>query len=254
MGSNQSEINKKPYRWFEFKPYKAQEKTDDPNQTYYNSLTINKGYLIPLSIDQCANLEKQLNLNNEGLSTKYFFKYDYNDKFLTVKKNQNQFKRLKTPIEFANNIYKIKRLRRFSKNSFRLINSDNNNYIHNLKILFYNDIFKEFEIDINDKFITKFTNHYALMSSDLIDNIKQNLPKYLSEFHGLNKEQLNFEKMKFILEKDFKTCKNKHLFMYPKFFLKNINEDTFDKNIIRMIIEEGELINLMNKIYNEKII
>ena len=254
MGSNQSEINKKPYRWFEFKPYKAQEKTDDPNQTYYNSLTINKGYLIPLSIDQCANLEKQLNLNNEGLSTKYFFKYDYNDKFLTVKKNQNQFKRLKTPIEYANNIYKIKRLRRFSKNSFRLINSDNNNYIHNLKILFYNDIFKEFEIDINDKFITKFTNHYALMSSDLIDNIKQNLPKYLSEFHGLNKEQLNFEKMKFILEKDFKTCKNKHLFMYSKFFLKNITEDTFDKNIIRMIIEEGELINLINKIYNEKII
>jgi hypothetical protein len=86
MGNNQSEINKKPYRWFEFKPYKLNKDEDDPDQTYYNSLIINKGYLIPLSIDQCANLEKQLNLNNEGLSTKYFFKYDYSDKFLTVKK------------------------------------------------------------------------------------------------------------------------------------------------------------------------
>ena len=71
MGNNQSEINKKPYRWFEFKPYKIENNSNDPDQSYYNSLIINRGYIIPLSIDQCANLEKQLNLNNEGLSTKY---------------------------------------------------------------------------------------------------------------------------------------------------------------------------------------
>ena len=254
MGNNQSEINKKPFRWFEFKPYKLEQNSEETDQYYYNSLIINRGYLIPLSIDQCANLEKQLNLNNEGLSTKYFFKYDYNDKFLTVKKNKNQYKRLKIPIEYGNKVYKIKRLKRLSRNSFCLLNSDNNNYIHDLKILFYNDIFKEFKIDTNDKFIKKFINHYVLMDTHLIDIIKQNLPKYLSEFHGLNKEEFNFEKMIYILEKDFKSYKNKHLFMYPKFFMNNINKENFNKNILRMIIEEGELINLLNKIFCEKII
>ena len=253
MGNNESEIIKKPYRWFEFKPYKIKE-TDDSNQSYYDSLIINKGYIIPLSIDQCANLEKQLNLNNEGLSTKYFFKYDYNDKFLTVKKKQNQYKRLKIPIELGNNIYKIKRFKRFSRNCFKLLIPNNNNYIHKLKILFYNDIFKGIKIDNNDKFIKKFINHYALMQSDLIDIINKNLRIYLNEFHKLEEEEFNFKKIVHILDKDFKTYKDKHLFMYPKFFLNNLNQDNFDKNIIKMIIEEGELINLVNKIYNEKII
>ena len=40
MGNNESEINKKPYRWFEFKPYNIKE-NEDQNQYYYNSLTIN---------------------------------------------------------------------------------------------------------------------------------------------------------------------------------------------------------------------
>ena len=253
MGNNESEIIKKPYRWFEFKPYKIKE-TDDSNQSYYDSLIINKGYIMPLSIDQCANLEKQLNLNNEGLSTKYFFKYDYNDKFLTVKKKQNQYKRLKIPIELGNNIYKIKRFKRLSRNCFRLLIPNNNNYIHELKILFYNDIFKGIKIDTSDKFIKKFINHYALMQSDLIDIINKNLRIYLNEFHKLEEEEFNFKKIVHILDKDFKTYKDKHLFMYPKFFLNNLNQDNFDKNIIKMIIEEGELINLVNKIYNEKII
>ena len=253
MGNNESEIIKKPYRWFEFKPYKIKE-TDDSNQSYYDSLIINKGYIIPLSIEQCANLEKQLNLNNEGLSTKYFFKYDYNDKFLTVKKKQNQYKRLKIPIELGNNIYKIKRFKRLSRNCFKLLIPNNNNYIHELKILFYNDIFKGIKIDNNDKLIKKFINHYALMQSDLIDIINKNLRIYLNEFHKLEEEEFNFKKIVHILDKDFKTYKDKHLFMYPKFFLNNLNQDNFDKNIIKMIIEEGELINLVNKIYNEKII
>ena len=253
MGNNQTEINKKPFRWFEFKPYINNENTDDSNQSYYNSLTINKGYLIPLAIDQCANLEKQLNLNNEGLSTKYFFKYDYSDKFLTVKKNHNQYKRLKIPIIYAKNIYKIKRLKRYSQNCFKLLNPNNNNYIHELKVFYYNDIFKDFKVDTNDKFIMKFINHYSLMKSDLIENIKKNLPKFLGEFHGLNNEILNFEKIILILAKDFKTYKNKHLFMYPKFFLSVLNKDNFDTQIIKIIIEEGELINLVNKIYKENV-
>ena len=217
MGNNQSEINKKPYRWFEFKPYKIENNSNDPDQSYYNSLIINRGYIIPLAIDQCANLEKQLNLNNEGLSTKYFFKYDYNDKFLTVKKNQYQFKRLKIPIIYDKNIYKIKRLKRFSKNSFHLLNPDNNNYIHNLKTFFYKDIFKEFKIDTNDKFISKFVNHYALMNKDLIENIKKNLPKHLSEFHELNKDVFNFEKIIYILVKDLKILYH-HTTMAPMEF------------------------------------
>lgn len=254
MGNNQTEINKKPYRWFEFKPYKLNKDSNNPDQSYYNSIIINKGYLIPLSIDQCANLEKQLNLNNEGLSTKYFFKYDYSDKFLTVKKNQNKYKRLKIPILHTKNIYKIKRLKRFSKNCFHLLNSNNNNYINDLKVFFYKDIFSDIKIDSTDKFINKFINHYALMKSDLIDAIKKTLPQHLSDVHKLKNDIFNFEKIFYILVNDFKNYKTKQLSMYPKFFLHNFNKENFDINMIKMIIEEGELINLINKAYKENII
>ena len=253
MGNNQTEINKKPYRWFEFKPYKLNKDSNNPDQSYYNSIIINKGYLIPLSIDQCANLEKQLNLNNEGLSTKYFFKYDYSDKFLTVKKNQNKYKRLKIPILPSNKIYKIKRIKRFSKNCFNLLKSNNNNYINDLKIFFYKDIFKDIKIDSNDKFITKFINHYALMKSDLIDTIKKILPEHLYTHHELKNEIFNFEKIFYILVNDFRNYKSKQLFMYPKFFLYNFNKDNFDTDMIKMIIEEGELINLVNIAYKDGI-
>ena len=254
MGNNQTEINKKPFRWFEFKPYINNENTDDSNQSYYNSLTINKGYLIPLAIDQCANLEKQLNLNNEGLSTKYFFKYDYNDKLLTVKKSERLFKRLKNPVIPKNNTYKIKRPKRYSKNPFRLLKQHSPNYINEMQVFFYNDIFKDFKIDKDDKFIVKFTNHYALMHVGLIDLIKNKLINHLRDFHNLNKDtEFNFDKLKQILVKDFKTYKNKVLSMYPKYFLKNINKDNFESNIIQMIIEEGELLNIINTVYDKNI-
>ena len=86
MGTSHHNVNKKPFRWFEYKPYIQNNNNGNSTQPYSNISSKEKGYLLPLSIEQCANLEKQLNLNNEGLSTKYFFKYDYNDKLLTVKK------------------------------------------------------------------------------------------------------------------------------------------------------------------------
>ena len=197
-------------------------------------------------------MEKQLNLNNEGLSTKYFFKYDYNDKLLTVKKNERDFKRLKTPVISKNFTYKIKRNKRYSKNCFKLLQKKSPNYINDLKVFFYNDIFKEFKIDKDDKFILKFVNHYALMNINLINIIKKNLIKHLKEFHRINNNILfNFDILRQILIKDFKLYKNKNLnlSMYPKFFLKNINEENFQNNIIQMIIEEGDLINIINSIY-----
>ena len=253
MGNNNAEENKKPYRWFEYKSYNEDGENNN-NESYNNNLIQNKGYLIPLSIEQCANLEKQLNLNNEGLSTKYFFKYDYNDKLLTVKKNQRLFKRLKTPVVSKNYKYKIKRNKRYSRNPFRLLKSNCPNYIYELKIFFYNDIFKEFKIDKDDKFILKFTNHYAILQSNLIDLIKNKLINHLKEFHNLKGENIfNFEKLRQILIKDFKTYRNNLLSMYPKYFLKNINKENFDINIIQMIIEEGELLNLINNIYDKNI-
>ena len=253
MGNSHPEENKKPFRWFELKSYNIENNNDD-NQSYYNNLIHNKGYLLPLSIDQCANLEKQLNLNNEGLSTKYFFKYDYNDKLLTVKKNERLFKRLKNPVIPKNNTYKIKRPKRYSKNPFRLLKQHSPNYINEMQVFFYNDIFKDFKIDKDDKFIVKFTNHYALMHVGLIDLIKNKLINHLRDFHNLNKDtEFNFDKLKQILVKDFKTYKNKVLSMYPKYFLKNINKDNFESNIIQMIIEEGELLNIINTVYDKNI-
>ena len=253
MGNSHPEENKKPFRWFELKSYNIENNSND-NQSYYNNLIHNKGYLLPLSIDQCANLEKQLNLNNEGLSTKYFFKYDYNDKLLTVKKNERLFKRLKNPVIPKNNTYKIKRPKRYSKNTFRLLKQHSPNYINELQVFFYNDIFKDFKIDKDDKFIVKFTNHYALVHVGLIDLIKNKLINHLRDFHNLNKDtEFNFDKLKQILVKDFKTYKNKVLSMYPKYFLKNINKDNFESNIIQMIIEEGELLNIINTVYDKNI-
>ena len=253
MGNNQSEINSVPNRWFKYKSYPQKSNIKDNNDSYYNNLIINKGYLIPLSIEKCNYLEKQLNLNNEGLSTKYFFKYDYQDKFITVTKDENIFKRLKIPINHSNNIYKIKRLKRFSKNTFRLINSNNINCIKELRILYYKNIFKDINVDTNDKFIIKFINHVGLMHKDLCDYIQQNLRKFLIEFYNLDKDEFNFEKMKHILINNLKKNKNKKLEPYNKFFLYDLTKDNFEKNIIRMIIEEGDLIDLINKIYNNKL-
>ena len=252
MGNKQSNENKRPYRWFEYKPYNIDEKNDNDNQSYPYNLTQNKGYLVPLSLQQCANLEKQLNLNNEGLSTKYFFKYDYKDKLLTVKKKEHYFKRLKTPVISKNYTYKIKRIKRYSKNTFKLLETNSDNYIGKLKVFFYNDIFKDFKIDKDDKFILKFTNHYAIFHTDLIDLINNKLKNHLKNFHNLNKEKgLNFEELIQILINDFRTYKNQLLYIYPKYFLKNLNEENFDYNIIQMIIEEGELVNLINEIYEK---
>ncbi len=242
-----------PNRWFKYKSYPQKSNIKDNNDSYYNNLIINKGYLIPLSIEKCNYLEKQLNLNNEGLSTKYFFKYDYKDKFITVTKDENIFKRLKIPINHSNNIYKIKRLKRFSKNTFRLINSNNINCIKELRILYYKNIFKDINVDTNDKFIIKFVNHVGLMHKDLCDYIQQNLRKFLIEFYNLDKDEFNFEKMKHILINNLKKNKNKKLEPYNKFFLYDLTKDNFEKNIIRMIIEEGDLIDLINKIYNNKL-
>ena len=253
MGNNQSEINSVPNRWFKYKSYPQKSNIKDNNDSYYNNLIINKGYLIPLSIEKCNYLEKQLNLNNEGLSTKYFFKYDYKDKFITVTKDENIFKRLKIPINHSNNIYKIKRLKRFSKNTFRLINSNNINCIKELRILYYKNIFKDINVDTNDKFIIKFINHVGLMHKDLCDYIQQNLRKFLIEFYNLDKDEFNFEKMKNVLINNLKKNKNKKLEPYNKFFLYDLTKDNFEKNIIRMIIEEGDLIDLINKIYNNKL-
>ena len=253
MGNNQSEINSVPNRWFKYKSYPQKSNIKDNNDSYYNNLIINKGYLIPLSIEKCNYLEKQLNLNNEGLSTKYFFKYDYKDKFITVTKDENIFKRLKIPINHSNNIYKIKRLKRFSKNTFRLINSNNINCIKELRILYYKNIFKDINVDTNDKFIIKFVNHVGLMHKDLCDYIQQDLRKFLIEFYNLDKDEFNFEKMKHVLINNLKKNKNKKLEPYNKFFLYDLTKDNFEKNIIRMIIEEGDLMDLINKIYNKKL-
>ena len=253
MGNNQSEINSVPNRWFKYKSYPQKSNIKDNNDSYYNNLIINKGYLIPLTIEKSNYLEKQLNLNNEGLSTKYFFKYDYKDKFITITKDENIFKRLKIPINHSNNIYKIKRLKRFSKNTFRLINSNNINCIKELRILYYKNIFKDINVDTNDKFIIKFINHVGLMHKDLCDYIQQNLRKFLIEFYNLDKDEFNFEKMKHILINNLKKNKNKKLEPYNKFFLYDLTKDNFEKNIIRMIIEEGDLIDLINKIYNKKL-
>ena len=253
MGNEESSQDKRLFRWFEYIPYnKNNEHNNNLNQFGYNTLLKSKGYLMPISINDCSSLEKHLNLNNQGLSTKYFFNYDYNDKLLSVKNNNKILKRLKIPISSQDNVYKIKRKKRFSKNSFKSLKVTSN-HIKELKILFYKEIFNEFKVDPSDKFMLRFVNHYTIMHSSLINLINKNLKNHFKIFHEINKEnrsELNFDKLKQMLIKEFKMYKNKELYKYPNFFLKNLNEENFDNNIIQMIIEEGELVNKINNIYN----
>ena len=251
MGNNESSPDKRLFRWFEYIPYNKDN--DNNNSSYqlgYNTLLKNKGYLIPIPINDCSSLEKHLNLNNQGLSTKYFFNYDYNDKLLSVKNNNKILKRLKIPISSQDNIYKIKRKKRFSKNSLKSLKVQN--HIKELKIFFYKEIFKEFKVDPSDKFMLKLVNHYTIMHSTLINLINKKLKNHLQIFHEISKDgkEFTFDKLKQMLIKEFKMYKNKELYKYPNFFLKNLNEEKFDNNIIQMIIEEGELVNKINKIYN----
>ena len=232
MGNNESSQDKRLFRWFEYIPYnKDNDNNNNLNQFGYNPLLKDKGYLMPISINDCSSLEKHLNLNNQGLSTKFFFNYDYNDKLLSVKHNNKILKRLKVPISSQDNVYKIKRKKRFSKNSFKSLKVTSN-HIKELKIFFYKDIFKEFKIDPSDKFMLKFVNHYSAMHSSLISLINKKLKNHLKIFHEINKEngkEFNFDKLKQMLIKE-----------------------NFDNNIIQMIIEEGELINKINNIYNNE--
>lgn len=256
MGNDESSQEKRLFRWFEYIQYNKDDNNNNNNNlNQNNTLFKNEGYLLPLPINDCSSLEKHLNLNNQGLSTKYFFNYDYNDKLLSVKHNNKILKRLKVPILPQDNIYKIKRQKRFSQNSLKSLNL-NANHIKELKIFFYQEIFNEFKVDPSDKFILKFVNHYTIMHSSLINLINKNLKNYLKNYHEINKEKetkFNFDKLKQILIKEFKRYKNKELYKYPKFFLKNLSEENFDNNIIQMIIEEGELVNKINKIYNHDI-
>ena len=250
MGNKSHEQNTKLYRWFEYKSYNM---NNSKSNNHPNSLQ-NKGYLVPLSLERCANLEKQLNLNNEGLSTKYFFKYDYNDKLLTVKKNEHFVKRLKSPVISNNYIYKIKRYKRFSKNCFRVLKSNFSNYLNDLRVFYYSDIFNEFALDTEDKSVLKFTNHVTVMHKNLIAILQEHLILHLKNFHGLGQKDeniFNFGKLKQILTKDFKHYKNKILSMYPGYFLKDISKENFKFNIMKMMTEEGELFYLINDIYSK---
>ena len=237
MGVVESESGDKKYRWTE---YKTCNKDNNEN---------NNGYLEPLTIDKCAILEKELSEYNEGLSTKYFFKNDYKDKLLTVNKNEHLYKRVLTPITDKTTFYQIIRNKRFSRNPFDILKPNCSNYLDELKIFYYSEIFKIFKIDEADDLIIHFTNHCTILPIDIIDVIKSNLIDHLNNY---NKNIFNFELLKQILIKDFKSCSTYKLSQYYEYFLKNLTKDNFDKNIIQMFIEKGELNYLIAKLFSKE--
>ena len=249
MGVVDSESKAKKYRWLEYNTYNKNNNENNNGINNENNNEVNNGYLVPLNIDKCANLEKELSKYNDGLSTKYFFKNDYKDKLLTLNNQGHFFKRILTPVTDKMTFYPLIRNKKFSKNCFDILKPHFSNYLNELKMFYYSEIFKIFKIDKADNFIVHFTNHCTILPVGIIDVIKTNLIKHLKNY---SKNIFNFDLLKHILIKDFKSYNTNKLSAYYKYFIKTLTKENFNIIIIQMYIEEGELNSLIDKLFSKE--
>ena len=190
-------------------------------------------------------LEQELyNLINKKEKNELFDLSNY-----SYKKNEEEiFYRNLTPIS-DKLIYRKERL---SRNSFRKLGLKRFNFLNELRIFFYENLFEDFEIDIDDPFILKFTHHISLLHSNIILNIQNNLIEHLKKFHNLENEILTFAKLRNILVKDFLQCENPNLSSYTYYYIKNITKENFKELIPQIFIEEGEVYSIINNIITNK--
>ena len=60
MGVVDSESKAKKYRWLEYNTYDKNNNENNNEINNENNNEVNNGFLVPLNIDKCANLEKEL--------------------------------------------------------------------------------------------------------------------------------------------------------------------------------------------------
>ncbi len=209
-------------------------------------LDIEKSYILysPLNLLDSYKIEKEINLikNNKNTINKTIF----SENFTKININNETYKKINIPIKN----FLIYRKNRLSKNSFKLIKPYNFNILNELTIFYYESIFYNFKIDLEDNFIVNFVHHYTIMHKDLINSINNFLHNHLIKNHNLINEKLTFCKLRNIIARDFKLSKNFKCFI--KYFVRNINENNIKEIIFNIIIEEGEIFNIINQLLINK--
>ena len=147
---------------------------------------------------------------------------------------------------------KIYRKNRLNRNCFKILHSNRLNILEEFHIFYFDEIFSNFDIDINDLFIVKFCNHVSLLNNHIISILKNNLISHLKEKHNLHEEKLTFAKLRNIIAKDFIECKNPILSHYTAYYVKNLTDISFQEIISEILSEEGDIYSLINQIVTHK--
>ena len=149
---------------------------------------------------------------------------------------------------------KIFRKNRLNRNCFKIVSANRMNILEELKIFYFDEIFSNFDIDVDDNFIVKFCNHISLLNVHIISILKNNLLPHLKNEHNLNEEKLTFAKLRNIMAKDFIQCKNPILSHYTAYYIRNLTKESFQEIISEILSEEGDIYILINQIITKKLI
>ena len=212
-------------------------------------LDIEKSYILysPLNLLDSYKIEKEINLIKNNINNNTINKNNFSENFTKININNETYKKIKIPIK---NNYLIYRKNRLSRNSFKLIKPYNYNILNELSIFYYESIFYNFKIDLEDNFIVNFVHHYTIMHKDLINSINNFLHNHLIKNHQLNNEKLTFSKLRNMIARDFKL--SKYLKCYIKYFVRNINKNNIKDIVFNIIIEEGNIYNIINQLILNK--
>jgi Ran GTPase-activating protein (RanGAP) involved in mRNA processing and transport len=234
---NYNQVYYTDYRWIKQiteESNKAIEKNKEENLIYYIPLPLIQSYLIEQKLYEV----QKKNIKDEN--------FDLINQ--TYKENNQIYYRTKFPITDKLIFRKV----RLNRNPFKPIALNRTNTLNELKIFYYENIFQDFEIDIEDAFIVKFCHHISLCHSKIIHLIEKNLINHLKNYHNLNNEVLTFAKLRNILVKDFIQCKEINLSPYTYYYVKNLTKDNFKKIITQIFIEEGDIYIIVNYIITQK--
>ena len=228
------------FRWIKELP-------ENQNKTQEKNIKEKLKIYIPLTLLQSYNLEQKLfTLQKNNIESDENFDLVNN----IYKEGDQIYYRIKYPIN-DKIIYRKKRLNR---NPFKQIASKRMNTLNELKILFFENIFKDFEIDVDDPFVIKFCNHVSLLHTKIINIFEKNLINHLKNFHNLNNEMLTFSKLRNMLAKDLIQSKDINITPYTYYYVRKITKDNFKDIILQIFIEEGEIHKIINYIITQKTI
>ena len=233
---NYNEIYYTDYRWIKKLPEEENKNEEDSNLDIYIPIPLFESYLLE---EKLFNIKiKKANEDKEN--------FDFSN--LSYKKDKDIVYRYNSPITDK----LILRKERINRNPFKIVGKKRMNVLNELKIFFYENLFQNFETDIEDLFMIKFCHHISLLHTKIIYEIEKNLVEHLNKNHNLNNEILTFSKLRNILAKDFLMCDVINLSPYTYYYVKNLTKDNFKEIIPLILIEEGDIYKIINEIITQK--